>query len=214
MHQLINFLMDEDEILNALTAYRNDPREETIESVIAAVLTKAEAAKKELLVKLPHDFVIVPHVTSLKFESSFQPHPDKEKLNLAKALASISSRVHELGGTAVYFRMSDEAWDRMLYTSRIATVYRMILQAKSLTDFKQIQKVMYDLMWFVLHEVPEESRSDVETGLSRHVRGLTSTTPVWAMLALDYKFSENMPQQSVNNDNDSTRGSDHDSQVQ
>ena len=120
---IIQFLMDEDEVQDALTAYRTDPTEENKRRVIETILREREsiaitAQQSTVSIKLPHRFVLIPNVDTIvrdKVEShanhvTLEKSTDDSLLALAKYASRVCSHVHELGGSAVYVRFTLDEW--------------------------------------------------------------------------------------------------------
>ena len=116
---IIQFLMDEDEVQDALTAYRTDPTEENKRRVIETILRERESAVNTTRrpadsIKLPHRFVLIPNVDTIARDIhevransvTWGKQMDDNLLALAKYASRVCNHVHELGGSAVYVRFT------------------------------------------------------------------------------------------------------------
>lgn len=126
---IIQFLMDEDEVQEALVAYRTDPTDENKRRVIETLLRERESApdvseKPTVLGKPPHRFVLIPHTTAINRERvevsggqiSWDRPVDRRLLDLAKCATRVGHHVHELGGSAVFVRFTAEEWHETFMT--------------------------------------------------------------------------------------------------
>lgn len=148
MNNTLQFLMDENEIEDALTSYHTDPTDENKRRVIETILSEAKNAPKPSVVPEPHRIIFVPSVTTLRSEPALKPYAtfgnefDKTLMATAKLAKRVVDRIHEAGSSAVYVRFDPEEW----YAYRIPILwgfYDLALESKTLDG---VDSSMRDLM--------------------------------------------------------------------
>ncbi|AWY08548.1 hypothetical protein HOT49_gp289 [Erwinia phage vB_EamM_Alexandra] len=154
MNSIIKFLMDEDEVQDALTAYRTDPTDENKRRVIETLLREGNHAQAtmqltdglvEAPAKQPHRFVLIPSVDSLKSlvavpagkrSYGWEPRPDDMMLAVAKQASAVADHVHKLGGSAAYVRFTATEWHTALGDTGLNRLLRemkiVLLETESL----------------------------------------------------------------------------------
>lgn len=128
MDSIIQFLMDEDEVQDALTAYRTDPTEANKRRVIETILAERETAKRiepDLPVVKPkpvHRYVLIPNVTTIykqnvtstgKGGTTMSRNIDPERKSIAALARRAADHIHQLGGSAAYVRFEFDEWQAL-----------------------------------------------------------------------------------------------------
>ncbi|QZE57495.1 hypothetical protein MPK71_gp286 [Erwinia phage pEa_SNUABM_1] len=164
MDNIIQFLMNDDEIHDALVAYRTDPTEENKRRVIETILNERESViiasnKPAVPEKLPHRFVLVPTTDTIKSlrpeflgKRSFHwvPGPDDQLAATAKQASAVLRHIHELGGSAVYVRFSGAEWqatfDRVGFNYPLREMKVATLETESLDAIADIMAKLIRLV--------------------------------------------------------------------
>lgn len=197
MNTTIQFLMDENEIEDALTSYHTDPTDENKRRVIETILSESKNAPKPNVAPEPHRIIFVPSLSTLRSEPALKPFAtfsgefDKTLMATAKLAKRVVDRIHEAGSSAVYVRFDPEEW----YSYRIPILwgfYDLALESKTLDG---IDSSMRDLMRKV-GNLPEDAdvtkfyelinRYVIE---GEHEGCLRSITQM-----VDTQFTRNLPQ--------------------
>ncbi|UAW96431.1 hypothetical protein MPK64_gp287 [Erwinia phage pEa_SNUABM_16] len=197
MNTTIQFLMDENEIEDALTSYHTDPTDENKRRVIETILSESKHAPKPDIEPEAHRIIFVPSVTTLRSEpavtqyASFSGEIDKMLMATAKLAKRVVDKIHEAGSSAVFVRFDPEEW----YSYRIPILwgfYDLALEAKTLDG---IDSSMRDLMRKVGNLPFDEDVEDFYGRINRYVTEgehegcLRSITQM-----VDTKFTRNLPQ--------------------
>lgn len=158
MNSIIQFLMDEDEVQDALTAYRTDPTDENKRRVIEAILAERETAKRiepDLPVVKPkpvHRYVLIPNVTTIYKENvtsktgkgipTISRTIDPERKSIAALARRAADHIHDLGGSAAYVRFDFDEWQALFENeSHIGTV-NMFNNIQEYDDLDKIADVL------------------------------------------------------------------------
>lgn len=157
MNSIIQFLMDEDEVQDALAAYHTDPTDENKRRVIEAILAQQETAKRiepELPVVKPkpvHRYVLIPNVTTIYKENVTSTKKggtkvsrdiDPERKSIAALARRAADHIHDLGGSAAYVRFDFDEWRALFENeSHIGTV-NMFNNIQEYDDLDKIADVL------------------------------------------------------------------------
>lgn len=158
MNSIIQFLMDEDEVQDALTVYHTDPTDENKQRVIEAILSGQETAKcikSELPVVKPkpiHRYVLIPNVTTIYKENAksktgygaptLSHTIDPERKSIAALARRAADHIHDLGGSAAYVRFDFDEWQALFENeSHIGTV-NMFNNIQEYDDLDKIADVL------------------------------------------------------------------------
>lgn len=197
MNNTLQFLMDENEIEDALTSYHTDPTDENKRRVIETILSEAKNAPKPAPALEPHRIIFVPSVTTLMSEPALKPYAtfgnefDKTLMATAKLAKRVVDRIHEAGSSAVYVRFDPEEW----YSYRIPILwgfYDLALESKTLDG---IDSSMRDLMRKVGNLPEDKDVTKFYEMINRYVNEgeyegcLRSITQM-----VDTQFTRNLPQ--------------------
>lgn len=200
MNNTLQFLMDENEIEDALTSYRTDPTDENKHRVIETILSEAKHAPKPDVAPEPHRIIFVPTLTSLRSEPALKPYAtfsnefDKTLMATAKLAKRVVDRIHEAGSSAVYVRFDPEEW----YSYRIPILwgfYDLALESKTLDG---VDSSMRDLMRKVGNLPEEADVTKFYELINRYVNEgeyegcLRSITQM-----VDTQFTRNLPQTEI-----------------
>lgn len=157
MDSIIQFLMDEDEVQDALTAYRTDPTEANKRRVIETILAERETAKRiepDLPVVKPkpvHRYVLIPNVTTIykqnvtsarKGGTTMSRNIDPERKSIAALARRAADRIHELGGSAAYVRFEFDEWQALFENEGHVGTVNMFNNIQEYDDLDKIADVL------------------------------------------------------------------------
>ena len=157
MNSIIQFLMDEDEVQDALTAYHTDPTDENKQRVIEAILSGQETAKciePELPVVKPkpvHRYVLIPNVTTIYKENVTSTKKggtrvsrdiDPERKSIAALARRAADRIHDLGGSAAYVRFDFDEWQALFENESHVGTVNMFNNIQEYDDLDKIADVL------------------------------------------------------------------------
>lgn len=157
MDSIIQFLLDEDEVQDALTTYSTDPTDENKRRVIETILAERETAKRlepDLPVVKPkpvHRYVLIPNVTTIykenvtstgKGDTTMSHTIDPERKSIAALARRAADHIHDLGGSAAYVRFDFDEWQALFENeSHIGTV-NMFNNIQEYDDLDKIADVL------------------------------------------------------------------------
>ena len=158
MNSIIQFLMDEDEVQDALTAYHTDPTYENKQRVIEAILSGHETAKRiepELPVVKPkpvHRYVLIPNVTTIYKENvksktgygvpTLSRTIDPERRSIAALARRAADHIHDIGGSAAYVRFEYEEWQALFENESHVGTVNMFNNIQEYDDLDKIADVL------------------------------------------------------------------------
>lgn len=157
MNSIIQFLMDEDEVQDALTAYHTDQTDENKQRVIEAILSGQETAKciePELPVVKPkpvHRYVLIPNVTTIYKENVTSTKKggtrvsrdiDPERKSIAALARRAADRIHDLGGSAAYVRFDFDEWQALFENESHVGTVNMFNNIQEYDDLDKIADVL------------------------------------------------------------------------
>ncbi len=151
MSSIVQFLMDEDEVQDALTEYRTDPTDENKRRVIEAILNEAQDAQADLAscavaLEPTHRYVLIPNITTIHKKKVSHVRDRIEMRNLIdsdyKSIAALArraaDRVHSLGGSAVYVRFEPDEWSALFENEGHIRTLTLFDNIQERTDLDQI----------------------------------------------------------------------------
>ncbi|UAW53395.1 hypothetical protein pEaSNUABM30_00277 [Erwinia phage pEa_SNUABM_30] len=150
--------MDEDEVQDALTAYRTDPTDESKRRVIETILAERKTAKRiepdspVVKPKPVHRYVLIPNVTTIHKEnvtrntgkgvSTLSRNIDPERKSIAALARRAADRIHELGGSAVYVRFDFDEWQALFENEGHVGTVNMFNNIQEYDDLDKIADVL------------------------------------------------------------------------
>lgn len=157
MGSIIQFLMDEDEVQDALTAYRTDPTEANKRRVIETILAERETAKRiepDLPVVKPkpiHRYVLIPNVTTIykqnvtstgKGGTTMSRNIDPERKSIAALARRAADHIHQLGGSAAYVRFEFDEWQALFENEGHVGTVNMFNNIQEYDDLDKIADLL------------------------------------------------------------------------
>lgn len=157
MDSIIQFLMDEDEVQDALTAYRTDPTEANKRRVIETILAERETAKHiepDLPVVKPkpiHRYVLIPNVTTIykqnvtstgKGGTTMSRNIDPERKSIAALARRAADHIHQLGGSAAYVRFEFDEWQALFENEGHVGTVNMFNNIQEYDDLDKIADLL------------------------------------------------------------------------
>ncbi len=141
MDSVIQHLMDDDEVHDALTAYHTDSTTENKRRVIETILAEADHAPKPSVEPGPHRIIFVPSVASINSAptaASISGEIDQTLRTTAIFAKRVGEKIHEAGSSAVYVRFDSEWYDHHIPT--LWGFYQQALEAESLDNIDSFMR--------------------------------------------------------------------------
>lgn len=161
MDNIIQFLMDGDEVQDALTAYHIDPTDENKRRVIETFINEFESGKRTLALpetqpavkpKPVHRYVLIPNVvtiykdvvdrSSAKGIPSIHSEIDADRKSIAALARRAADHIHELGGSAVYVRFDFDEWTALFEDEGHVRTINMFNNIQEYDDLDVIADVL------------------------------------------------------------------------
>ena len=196
MDFIVKFLMEEDEVQDALVAYRTDPTDENKQRVIETILNESKCAPAPPRNQEPHRIIFVPTVKAImpsnddSHRSYINGVVDQALLCTAKWAKRVVDKIHEAGSSAVFVRFDSDEW----YSCPVTRMWGGFSSACDTTSMVMVDRIMHDILRHVGNLPDDDAAERFYEMLDRYLEEgeYEGCLPSIAQM-VDTKFTLNLP---------------------